>query len=83
MGGELKAQLDKMARECSACSDVEIKYYGTVQPEKLPTSIDDAMELIKNFPQMMKKVGDGHGVPLKVGAVGGPGFSKPDQANPV
>ena len=74
--GELKAQLDKMTRDCSAFSDIEIRYYATVQLEKSPRSIDEAVELIQKFPQMMRDVGDGWGVPLKVGTVrrSGPGF---------
>lgn len=62
----LKDQLHKLSSECTDGSDLEISYYATDQPDKLPTNLDDLVKLMETFPQRMKSINEGHGVAIKV-----------------
>lgn len=62
----LKATLDKLSTECNDISDIDIKYYATDLPDKLPTTIKDLVSIIEEFPSRMKRSNDGKGVPMKV-----------------
>ena len=62
----LKASLDKLSAECSDVSDIAIKYYATDLPDKLPTTMEDLVSVIENFPSRLKKFNDGKGIPMKV-----------------
>ncbi|XP_067026821.1 uncharacterized protein [Acropora muricata] len=61
----LDAQLKKLTEECSALSDMSIKYYSTDLPSKAPTNMDELVELIKVFPSRLEKINEGKGIPLQ------------------
>lgn len=63
----LKAALHKLSTECSNVSDISIRYYATDVPNQLPTTIDELMSLIENFPSRLESINDGKGVPMQVG----------------
>ena len=63
----LKATLDKLSKECNDVSDISIRYYATDVPNRLPTTIDELMSLIENFPSRLESINDGKGVPMQVG----------------
>ena len=62
----LKASLDKLSAECNDISDIAINYYATDLPDKLPTTMEDLVSVIENFPSRLKKLNDGKGIPMKV-----------------
>ena len=62
----LDAQLKKLTKECSALSDMSIKYYSTDLPSKAPTNLNELVELIKGFPSRLEKINKGKGIPLEV-----------------
>ncbi len=67
MGASLKAKFEKLARNSSDLSDIDIKYYATTDlPDKLPTTLDDLVEFIDQFPSRLEKVNNGQGIPLQV-----------------
>ncbi|XP_015769282.1 PREDICTED: uncharacterized protein LOC107347823 [Acropora digitifera] len=61
----LDAQLKKLTKECSALSDISIKYYSTDLPSKAPTNLNELVELIKGFPSRLEKINKGKGIPLE------------------
>ena len=62
----LKAALDKLSAECNNVSDISIRYYATELPDKLPTTMDELVSLIQDFPSRLKSINDGKGIPLQV-----------------
>ena len=62
----LKASLNKLSAECNDVSDIAIKYYATDLPDKLPTTMEDLISVIEDFPSRLKKFNDGKGIPMKV-----------------
>ena len=62
----LDAQLKKLTEECSALSEMSIKYYSTDLPPKAPTDLEELVELIKGFPSRLEKLKEGKGIPLEV-----------------
>ncbi|XP_074611611.1 uncharacterized protein LOC141866092 isoform X2 [Acropora palmata] len=61
----LKAQLQKLTTECSALSDISIKYYSTDLPSKAPTNLNELVKLIEGFPSRLEKINEGKGIPLQ------------------
>ena len=66
VNARLKASLDKLSAECNDISDIAINYYATDLPDKLPTTMEDLVSVIENFPSRLKKLNDGKGIPMKV-----------------
>ena len=62
----LKAELVKLTSQCKDTADISIKYYATELPDKLPTTLNDLVELIETFPSRLKDINDGKGIPLQV-----------------
>ena len=62
----LKASLDKLSAECNDILDIAINYYATDLPDKLPTTMEDLVSVIENFPSRLKKLNAGKGIPMKV-----------------
>ena len=62
----LKAELQKLSTECAKGSDLEVNYYSTGLPDKLPINIKELTELIENFPSRMKGINAGKGIPVTV-----------------
>ena len=62
----LKAELQKLSTECAKGSDLEVNYYSTGLPDKLPINIEGLTELIENFPSRMKDINAGKGIPVTV-----------------
>ena len=62
----LKAELQKLSTECAKGSDLEVNYYSTGLPDKLPIDIEELTELIENFPSRMKSINAGKGIPVTV-----------------
>ena len=62
----LKASLNKLSAECNDISDIAINYYATDLPDKLPTTMEDLVSVIENFPSRLKKLNAGKGIPMKV-----------------
>ena len=62
----LKAALDKLSKECNNVTDISIRYYATDLPDRLPTTIDELLSLIENFPSRLKSINDGRGIPVEV-----------------
>ena len=62
----LKAELQKLSTECAKETDLEVNYYSTGLPDKLPINIEELTELIENFPSRMKDINAGKGVPVTV-----------------
>ena len=62
----LKASLDKLSSECRSVSDITIKYYATDMPDKLPTTLEDLVSLIENFPSRLERINSGQGIPMNV-----------------
>ena len=62
----LKAELEKLSTECAKETDLEVNYYSTGLPDKLPINIEELTELIENFPSRMKDINAGKGVPVTV-----------------
>lgn len=62
----LKAELQKLSSECAKGSDLEVNYYSTGLPDKLPINIEGLTELIENFPSRIKDINDGKGIPVTV-----------------
>ncbi len=65
-GVGLKAELQKLTSTCKDTSDISIKYHATDLPDKLPTTLDDLVKLIEEFPSRLKDINDGKGIPLQV-----------------
>ena len=66
LDGGLKAELKKLSSECAKGSDLEVNYYCTGLPDKLPINIEELTELIENFPERMNDINDGKGIPVTV-----------------
>ena len=62
----LKAELQKLSTECANGLDLEVNYYSTGLPDKLPINIEGLTELIENFPSRMKDINGGKGIPVTV-----------------
>ena len=62
----LKAELQKLSTECAKGSDLEVNYYSTGLPDKLPINIEGLTDLIENFPSRMKDINAGKGIPVTV-----------------
>ena len=62
----LKAELQKLSNECANGSKLELKFYSTGLPVKLPTNIEELTKEIENFPSRMKEVNKGKGIPVQV-----------------
>lgn len=62
----LKAELQKLSTECAKGSDLEVNYYSTGLPDKLPIDIEGLTKLIEDFPSRMKDINDGKGIPVTV-----------------
>ena len=62
----LKAELHKLTRECESVSDLQVDYYSTGLPDKLPVEIEELIGLIEAFPSRMVNINDGKGVPMTV-----------------
>ena len=62
----LKAELQKLSTACAKETDLEVNYYSTGLPDKLPINIEELTELIENFPSRMKDINAGKGVPVTV-----------------
>ena len=62
----LKASLNKLSAECNDILDIAINYYATDLPDKLPTTMEDLVSVIENFPSRLKKLNAGKGIPMKV-----------------
>lgn len=62
----LKAALEKLSTECAKGSDLEVNYYSTGLPDKLPIDIEGLTKLIEDFPSRMKDINDGKGIPVTV-----------------
>lgn len=62
----LKAELNKLTSECETGSDLEVDYYSTGLPNKLPITIEGLTKLIEEFPSRMKDINEGRGVPITV-----------------
>lgn len=60
----LKAELQKLTSEFESLSDLEVNYYSTGLPNKLPITIDGLTQLIETFPSRMKEINDGKGIPI-------------------
>lgn len=62
----LRAELDRLSNECSRGSDLQVNYYCTGLPDNLPINIEELTNLIKNFPESLKNINGGKGIPVKV-----------------
>ena len=62
----LKAELEKLSTESAKGSDLEVNYYSTGLPDRLPINIEGLTELIENFPSRMKDINEGKGIPVTV-----------------
>ena len=62
----LRGQLQQLTSECSALSDISIKYYSTDLPSRAPTNLDELVKLIEGFPSRLEKINKGKGIPLEV-----------------
>ena len=62
----LKAELRKLSTECAKGSELEVKFYSTGLPGKLPTNIEELTKEIENFPSTMKEINKGKGIPVQV-----------------
>ena len=45
-------------------SELSLKIFGDVLPDKIPTTVDGAVELIRNMPELVEKCNDGKGIPV-------------------
>ncbi|KAL9985836.1 hypothetical protein ACROYT_G008285 [Oculina patagonica] len=61
----LRAELKKLTSTCKDTADISIKYYATDLPDKLPTTLNDLVKLIEEFPSRLKNINDGKGIPLQ------------------
>lgn len=62
----LKAELHKLTSKCKSVSDLQVDYYSTGLPDKLPITIEKLTDLIETFPSRMDKINDGKGIPMMV-----------------
>lgn len=62
----LKAALNNLTSECNSSSDLQVDYYATGLPDKLPIDIDELKKAIEEFPSRMKDINNGKGVPITV-----------------
>ena len=62
----LKAKLNSLTSECNSASDLQVDYYATGLPDKLPIDIAELTKTIEEFPSRMKDINNGKGVPITV-----------------
>ena len=62
----LKAELNNLTSECNSSSDLQVDYYATILPDKLPIDISELNKAIEEFPSRMKDINNGKGVPITV-----------------
>lgn len=60
----LKAALNNLTSECNSSSDLQVDYYATGLPDKLPIDIGELKKAIEEFPSRMKDINNGKGVPI-------------------
>lgn len=58
--------MERLSNECSRGSDLQVNYYSTGFPDKLPINIEELTKLIENFPESMKNINGGKGIPVAV-----------------
>ena len=58
--------MKNLTDECNSASDLQVDYYATGLPDKLPIGIDDLTKTIEEFPSRMKDINNGKGVPITV-----------------
>ena len=58
--------MNSLTDECNTASDLQVDYYTTGLPEKLPVDIGELAKTIEEFPSRMKNINNGKGVPITV-----------------
>ena len=58
--------MNSLTSECNSASDLQVDYYATGLPDKLPIDIGELTKTIEEFPSRMKDINDGKGVPITV-----------------
>ena len=58
--------MNSLTSECNSASDLQVDYYATGLPDKLPIDIGELTKTIEEFPSRMKDINEGKGVPITV-----------------
>ena len=58
-------ELSLTKQDWMSLENLSLKIFGDVLPDELPTTVDGAMEMIKNLPQLIQKSNNGKGKPLE------------------
>lgn len=58
--------MNNLTSECNNSSDLQVDYYATILPDKLPIDIGELNKAIEEFPSRMKDINNGKGVPITV-----------------
>ena len=58
--------MNSLTSECNSASDLQVDYYATNLPDKLPIDIGELAKTIEEFPSTMKDINNGKGVPIAV-----------------
>ncbi|XP_023222313.1 uncharacterized protein LOC111623831 isoform X2 [Centruroides sculpturatus] len=60
----IQGKLSKLQEDLKGTASMEINYYATVPVHGIPRTLKGLMEIVSNFPQHVKDINDGLGVPL-------------------
>ena len=58
--------MNSLTSDCNSASDLQVDYYDTGLPDKLPTDLGELTRMIEEFPSRLKDINDGKGVPITV-----------------
>ena len=65
VNGRVVAAFDKLSRNITNFTDLRINYYcSAVTQDKFPTTVDDLIKQIKDFPLKMSEIDQG--IPIEV-----------------
>lgn len=65
LNGEVDAAFEKLSRNIKNFTDLRINYYcSAVTQDEFPTTVDDLIKQIKDFPLKMSKIEKG--IPIEV-----------------
>lgn len=64
--GGFKSQLQRLAADSCDESKIELQYSATGCPDKSPTTVDQLLKLIEDFPATLQNINEGKGVPMEV-----------------
>lgn len=66
VNGGLRASLNKLSSQFNGATNIVIKYYATDMPDRLPTTVQDLVSLIENFPSRLEGINNGRGIAMRV-----------------